>query len=624
MFYLFNFRFSNWADTVHVNNAKIYEPPREKDAMAKEKVQELVRNNQGSRFRVAQYAHTWQNFFCGENDYVISFHNSKSSKNSWEVSYDNHFGDPIEDYHDFWGISKVGSPYKLPGDDRWHHLVKVGSACSSNDLRRWSLEQYEKLKGYPENKAWSVPANILMIQNSVGGTINMMCHGSGVHSKSVADTVVAMEFINAKGDLQCICDINTIKLACLGEEWEKEPLQQREILKKVVGNFGLMGIATYYYIQMDEMQYARYFPKAVEANLAVPNKHDSAEVKAAFEKEILENHYNEYFLYPGVRVIRLPVVPNILETKTCLINNWRTEPITEEQSLNATVMFPNFASEAKQLGLQNTIGCISPLIKDFIDQIGAHKEHEAENFVSEYFPKLLQNQLVVRGAFNWLLGQLALNFLKTPEKLVPDCDALHPARGIQLVPMYDMEVEIPIAKIGDTFDWDVVYSAWWEAEKLAYKIDLFSGLSKVHLPIVTEMRIYGGSDVLMSPAKGNDLTLAIEILTFKDLIYDEDDEKNLKEQWNELEQNVFDTWSNIKDHRGDRLKVVPHWAKQWKHLTYDGEPIMDKYMRPVYGKRVPEFKSALSKVAQCGGYTLKEMVGRFSNNMIDDILALGD
>ena len=82
MFYLFNFRFSNWADTVHVNNAKIYEPPREKDAMAKEKVQELVRNNQGSRFRVAQYAHTWQNFFCGENDYVISFHNSKSSKNS--------------------------------------------------------------------------------------------------------------------------------------------------------------------------------------------------------------------------------------------------------------------------------------------------------------------------------------------------------------------------------------------------------------------------------------------------------------------------------------------------------------------------------------------------------------
>ena len=75
---------------------------------------------------------------------------------------------------------------------------------------------------------------------------------------------------------------------------------------------------------MDEMQYARYFPKAVEANLAVPNKHDSAEVKAAFEKEILENHYNEYFLYPGVRVIRLPVVPNILETKTCLINNWRT------------------------------------------------------------------------------------------------------------------------------------------------------------------------------------------------------------------------------------------------------------------------------------------------------------
>ena len=612
MFHLFNFRFFNWAETVKINNVRIYEPNGKKGA--KKEVQKLVQQNPGSRFRVAQYAHSWENFFCEENDILISFHDVKGYKDSWKVSHDNHFGNPIEDYDDFWGISKVGCQYKVPGDDRWHHLIKVGSACSSNDLRRWSLEQYEKLKDAPENKAWSVPANILMIQNSVGGTINMMCHGSGVHSKSVADNVVAMEFINAEGNLQCICDFDTIKLARLDDEWEKVPLKQREILKKVVGNFGLMGIATYYYIQMDEMQYAKYLPKAVEASQAVPKITDSEEVKAVFEKEILENHYNEYFLYPGVHIINLPpgansVVPDIIKKKKCFINNWRTKPITSEIPWNATVMFETFASEAMQLGLQNTIGYISPLIKDFLDQVGAGHE---------------LNQIVARGLFNWLLGELALNFLRSPPKLVPDCDALHPVRGIQCVHMYDMEVEIPIAKINDTFDWNVVYEAWWKAENLVYQIGSDLDLSKVNLPIVMEMRIYGGSEVLMCPSKGNDLTLAIEILCFKDLVYDENNDKNLKEKWNELEQKVFDAWSSIKDHRGNRLKVVPHWAKQWRHLTYDGNSIMDKCIKSAYENRVSEFKKALTKVAECGGYTFEKMVNQFSNSMIDDILALGD
>ena len=44
------------------------------------------------------------------------------------------------------------------------------------------------------------------------------------------------------------------------------------------------------------------------------------------------------------------------------------EPVNKEGLRNATVMFPIFTSEATQLGLQNTIGCMAPLIKDFIDQ----------------------------------------------------------------------------------------------------------------------------------------------------------------------------------------------------------------------------------------------------------------
>ena len=44
------------------------------------------------------------------------------------------------------------------------------------------------------------------------------------------------------------------------------------------------------------------------------------------------------------------------------------KPVNKEGLRNATVMFSIFTSEATQLGLQNTIDCIAPLIKDFIDQ----------------------------------------------------------------------------------------------------------------------------------------------------------------------------------------------------------------------------------------------------------------
>ena len=112
-----------------------------------------------------------------------------------------------------------------------------------------------------------------------------------------------------------------------------------------------------------------------------------------------------------------------------------------------------------------------------------------------------------------------------------------------------MEVEMPIAKKSDgNYDWQVVFDAWWKAKELACDTNINPSDGVAHQPVITEMRIYGGSDVLMCPAYGNNLTLAIEILSFKCLIGDGNDGDNqLMVYWGNLQQHVFDECSKIKD-----------------------------------------------------------------------------
>ncbi len=69
-----------------------------------------------------------------------------------------------------------------------------------------------------------------------------------------------------------------------------------------------------------------------------------------------------------------------------------------------------------------------------------------------------------------------------------------------------------------------------------------------------EMRIMGGSDVVMAPQHGNDLgTCSIEVLTLE----------SCKELWHPYAQEVLDVWMAYEDDQGKKLKTRPHWAKEW-------------------------------------------------------------
>ena len=68
------------------------------------------------------------------------------------------------------------------------------------------------------------------------------------------------------------------------------------------------------------------------------------------------------------------------------------------------------------------------------------------------------------------------------------------------------------------------------------------------------MRIMGRSDMTMSCQRGNTLgTCCIGVLTLE----------NAADIFPAYAQEVLDAWTSYKDAEGNKLKIRPHWAKEW-------------------------------------------------------------
>ena len=122
-----------------------------------------------------------------------------------------------------------------------------------------------------------------------------------------------------------------------------------------------------------------------------------------------------------------------------------------------------------------------------------------------------------------------------------------------------MEWEIPLPALASDPtkpDLSIVQRAWWDVIKLVYE-EAEDGRSPLRLTL--ELRIMGGSDMLMAPQKGNNCgTASIEILTLPNAV---------PEQWEAFKQKVADRWMNYEAN-GVKLNARPHWAKEWlvQHL----------------------------------------------------------
>ena len=428
-------------------------------------------------------------------------------------------------------------------------LCRIGAATTNEMFREWCLGRGK------DDWVWTLPFNVIMVEITYGGSNAPICHGGGWKTTTLSDLVASIEFVNARGELQTVDD--------------------PQLLKVAAGCFGLLGIVTSITLKLDPMSYARMQPVAPPLALTVPPPAGfqvpaavdmSAATPAALEKarqdfvERCENdYYAEWFWFAF--------------QDRCWVNTWKNDGLKEN-----AVDYPG----------------------DLKSELAAVMEYMAEVANTTVF-KLLPPRWQAE-----LTAGLAMDVMpKNTTIETPLIDALHFQRGIQNMRVRDMEFEIPIpgrADAPDLPDWSICQRAWWDAIRIVY------ARNDTPMRLTLEMRITGGSSIVLAPQNGNQLgTCSIEVLTTLN---------TGDAEWASFMQEVLDAWASYTDAKGVPLNIRPHWAKQWQGLKVRGTPIVVYLKGQAYAARLPELAQGLQRIAAAGGYTVADLSVRFSNRLL--------
>lgn len=131
--------------------------------------------------------------------------------------------------------------------------------------------------------------------------------------------------------------------------------------------------------------------------------------------------------------------------------------------------------------------------------------------------------------------------------------------------------------------------------------------------VALEMRLTGGSDVLLAPQLGNAAngTVSIEVLTTL---------TTPPEVWKSFQQTMADKWTSYTDENGALLNARPHWAKQWEGLTVRGKPINAYLREEAYKEVLPVFRETFGKIVAARGGSAAETRARFGNELMDELI----
>jgi hypothetical protein len=159
------------------------------------------------RVRCAGYRHSWAPIFGEGGEVLISFVNLEqvtTVPDPVTIVGGNFTGQ---------GGANLKSVELVSGAAPGKQLVKAGAAVTSEDFRRWQLD----------NK-WVLPVDTLLVEVTMGGIASGICHGAGIKHNAIPDYVRSIEYVDCKGKLQVV-DSSTPKL-----------------LSVAAGNFGLVSL----------------------------------------------------------------------------------------------------------------------------------------------------------------------------------------------------------------------------------------------------------------------------------------------------------------------------------------------------------------------------------------------
>ncbi|KAF2495420.1 hypothetical protein BU16DRAFT_510261 [Lophium mytilinum] len=548
-----NVPFENWGSSVNNTPRYTFLPQTVLG------VQNVVRFAKSKNFRVrcAGYRHSWSDSFSEDHQVLVSLVNLETVTT---------LPDPM---------SIIGGEYnaatapelktiELKGETSpGKRLCRIGVSVTNEEFRRWSVA----------NKAWAIPVDVILVEVTIGGVNAPICHGAGISHKTISDHVRRIEYVDCNGELRVVDDPYLIKAAA--------------------GAFGLLGVVTHITIELDAMTYAIMQPVKVDVGLAIPptsldqipkalreswfNESNAQEkivsAKKDFEKRAAEDYYSEWFWFSY--------------QKKTWVNTFNT---TSDPT--GAIDYPSEANTFLQW-IQGWLGGVITGVPFF-------------NAIPGYW----QAQLIASLGMAALPPTLGESKTPTFKTLLPN--ALHFRRGVQNMRVRDMEFQIPLPPRADDAskpDFSVVQKAWWDVINLVYAAADNKDDPSSPMRLTLELRIMGGSDVLMAPQRGNDLgTASIEILTLPDAVTDD--------EWMGFSQKVCDLWMSY----GDELNVRPHWAKEWEGVRFKGVEAR-QYMREVaYKSQIAEFKDALTQIGKGQEWELGELKERFSNALWDEVI----
>lgn len=258
-----NFNFINYGETVQNVPQLTFFPKTVEEIKL---VVNFAKENK-KRLRCAGMKHSWSEMYSDTGELLI-FLLPMSVTDT--ISFARTGLDGLEETLADWGseLSYIEVVEELEGGK--HAKVKVGTAVTNLEMMNWS-----------NKSGWTLPADIIAVMITYGGSNAMICHGAGLSTQTLSDLVLEMEFVNGSGDLQRITDKETLRVAA--------------------GCFGLAGVVTSITFKMDAMTWAKFHPKKTLMEDSLPRPGADVESEA-FKKmvDLCENsYYVEFFWFPN-------------------------------------------------------------------------------------------------------------------------------------------------------------------------------------------------------------------------------------------------------------------------------------------------------------------------------------
>ncbi|PHH78469.1 hypothetical protein CDD80_6812 [Ophiocordyceps camponoti-rufipedis] len=511
------------------------------------------------RIRCAGYRHSWSPAFSQDSQVLVSFvklETVDTLPDPMSITGGEYTGQAVPE------LKTIELGESTQDGKR---LCRIGAAVTNEEFRRWSVAQ----------NAYALPVNVIMVEITFGGSNAPICHGSGLRHKTLSDYVRKIEYVDCNAKLQTVDDRNQIRAAA--------------------GSFGLLGVVTHITFELDSIQYAILEPRKIDVGLAIPPLHKDtvpealrgswfsspdvdeqlAKATADFQKRALHDYYSEWFWFTY--------------QQKAWVNTWN--PTTDPTDV---ISYPNDA----QVFLQWVEGWIGGVM--------------TSSLLFNAIPGYWQAQLLAT------IGMAALPPTKgeqdTPRYKTSMMNALHFRRGIQNMRVRDLEFQIPLppsAADPTKPDLTLVQRAWWDMINLVYATSDDEQDPSSPMRLTLELRIMGGSDIILAPQYGNLGTASIEVLTVPDTVDDG--------EWKGFLQKVADVWMGYGS--PGEINVRPHWAKEWDGLRFHGQDAR-KYLRDVAcRKQFEEFRSVVDGIGAQQGWTWNQMKARFSNQLLDELLS---